>query len=319
MKKLLLSVLFVPLLALASPEWMFKIEHEKTQIIGYGVGSTLREAKQSAMYDIINFISVNIKSKMAISSSDVNGKASNSSSANLSTSSQAQLSGVEFIKITQEGNLWYVGAVYDNSPFEVKFERLIGPQTKDEVQNTYLKKTTLICTLNNEMQASLNYSIIRQNNLWQLKYDKYLLALKQEDFYKLFSTQHSKSIHLSANKEVYKEKDEMYFNIQHKTPGFISILYVEHNGKVGVLLENYPSQHNFKYPDIKDEDMFKVSNPYKKTIYELYVAIYSKSSLNLQEFENIGDSYLDESSYNFDKLIKFLDKKSFSTYTIKIK
>jgi len=319
MKKLLLAVLFIPLLSIASPEWIFKIKHEKTAIIGYGVGASLREAKESAMYDITNFISVNIKSDIALSSSDINGIASNSSSSNLSSSSQAQLSGIEFIKITQEGNLWYVAAAYDNAPFEVKFERLIGAVTKNEIQNSYLKNTALIQVLNSEMKYTLNYRLIRQNNLWQIKYDDYIAVLNQANFYKLFSTQHSKDIYLSANKEVYKEKDEMYFNIQHKNSGFISILYVEHNGKVGVVLENFPSQHNFKYPDANDDDIFKISNPYKKTIVELYVAIYSKSSLNLQEFENIGDSYLDESSYNFEKLIKILDKNSFSTYTVKIK
>ncbi|MDF1878267.1 LPP20 family lipoprotein [Sulfurimonas sp. SAG-AH-194-C20] len=319
MKNIFLIWLLVPFLGYASPNWMFKIEHEKSIVIGYGVGVSLKEAKQSAMSDITNFLSVEINSDMAISSSDVNGIASNSSYAKLRTSSQAQLSGIEFIKIKQEGNLWYIAAQYDNTPFSVKFAKLIGIVSKNEVQNKYLKNTALFSSLNKEMECNLNYSLIRQDNLWQIKYKKSIIPLNQKEFYKLFSSEHNEIIYLSANKKVYKEQDEMYFNIQHKKPGFISIVYVEHNGKVGVLLDNIPSRGDFKYPDIKDEDVFKVSNPYRKTVKELYVAIYSQKSLNLQEFENIGDSQLDESSYNFDKLVKLLDKNDFSSYIVKIK
>ena len=53
----------------------------------------------------------------------------------------------------------------------------------------------------------------------------------------------------------------------------------------------------------KSEDVFKIANPYKKTIQELYVAIYSKTPIHLHEFENVSKNLLDESNYNFDQLI----------------
>lgn len=312
-----LSIL--PLLAFASPPWMFKVEHEKTAVVGYGVGVTLAKAKQSALNDITNYLSVEVASDVKMSTSDINGKAQNSSSSKLSTTSQAQLSGVEYIKIAQEGNLWYVAALYDNAPLEVKFERLIGKVTANEEQNPYLAQTPLVLALNEEMKFNLDYSLIRQDNLWQLKYDDFIIPVNQKNFYRLFSIQNSQEVYLAANKEVYKQNDEMYFNIQHKEPGFISILYVEHNGKVGVLLENKISRGNFRYPAKESEEIFSVANPYKKTIYELYIAIYSKESVDLQQFENVGESYLDESNYNFHKLIEYLGKYSYSTYAIKIK
>ncbi|MEA2073190.1 MAG: LPP20 family lipoprotein [Campylobacterota bacterium] len=318
MQKLFL-LLTLPIIAFASPSWMFKVEHEKTAIIGYGVGVSLAKAKQSALNDITNYISVKVQSNVKMSSSDVNGKASSNSSSNLQTSSKAQLSGVEYIKIAQEGNLWYVAAKYDNAPLEVKLERLIGQATADEVQNAYLKNTPLIQALNDEMKYTLDYDLIRKDNLWQIKYDNYIVPVGQKDFYRLFSIQNSDEVYLAANQEVYKQNDEMYFNIQHKNPGFISVLYVEHNGKVGVLLENKISRGNFRYPASNSKDIFKVSNPYKKTIYELYIAIYSTESLDLQQFENVGETHLDESNYNFHKLINYLGKHSFSTYAIKIK
>ena len=109
------------------------------------------------------------------------------------------------------------------------------------------------------------------------------------------------------------------FKIKHKKSGYISILYVEYNGKVGTLLANYKSNKSFMYPDLKSEDLFKIANPYGKAIRELYIAIYSERPVKLNQFENISSDFLDESNYNFDKLISKLDNLEFSTFEIKIK
>ena len=314
----LLLILFLPIIVSASPSWMFNIDHEESIIIGYGVGASLAEAKQNALSDITNSISVQVASNIHRSTSDINGKITNNASANITTASQAHLSGVKYIKIAEEKDHWYVAAQYNDSPFSVRFKKLLYGVKQNEQQNSYLKGTSLFHTLNNEINYTLNYEIIRKDNLWQVKYGNSILPLEQENFYNLFSAQKRDDLSIIANKKIYKENDEMYFNIQHKSPGYISILYVEHNGKVGILLDNYYSKTNFIYPDTKAEDLFLISNPYGRTIHELYVVLYSKQRLNLHEFEDISNKQLDESNYNFHKLIKLLNIYSFSTYTIKI-
>ena len=111
----------------------------------------------------------------------------------------------------------------------------------------------------------------------------------------------------------------MNFIIKHKNKGYISILYVEHNGKVGVLLANKRSNKSFVYPKKDSQDIFKITNPYNKTIKELYVAIYSKKPIELYEFENVSENLLDESNYNFNKLIEKLNYLDISTFVIKIR
>jgi len=50
----------------------------------------------------------------------------------------------------------------------------------------------------------------------------------------------------------------------------------------------------------------------------MYICVYSETKLDLREFENISDDLLDESNYNFDKLLDIIQNKKFSTIKLKI-
>ncbi len=312
-------IFFLPVLAFGTPTWLFNLEHAKSDIVGYGVDKSLKKAKQSAMTDITQSISVSVESNVDISSRDFNGKGSTNSSVDSHTSSKALLSGVRFIKVEQENGLWYVAAKYDNSPIEIKFRKSLSGTIVSEKQNRYLKSTPLGKSINFELKHNLNYELTRKNNLWQLKYKDILIPLNQKNFYKLFSNQKTKNITIEANQKIYKEYDEMFFKLKQRKSGYVSILYVEHNGKVGVLLANYKSKKSFLYPDAKNEDIFKIANPYGKTIRELYVALFSQKRINLYEFEGVSNKLLDDSNYGFEKLIPLLQKYDYSTYWIKIR
>jgi len=304
----------------SEPNWFYTIKPtNKNEIIGYGIAQSLVEAKKIAMSDIVKSISIKIQSSANISKSSIDGIFNTNISTNLQTKSAAILSGVKFIKTEQIGKLWYVSAKYNNAPLELKIKALLPQNIKIEKQNNYLKNTRLFKKINKEIGISLNYQIIRKDNLWQIKYNDILLPINQDNFYKLFSNYKENKFFLETNKTIYKENDEMYFNLYNQQDGYISILYVEHNGKVGVLLANKSSNKPFKYPDLKSEDTFKVVNPYNKPIQELYIALYSKNKIDLSEFENISDNLLDESNHNFHILLNKLNNYRFSTYTVKIK
>ena len=99
MKNLFL-ILLLPVVLFATPSWFFNLEHdEKCEVMGYGMDADLDKAKQSAILDITNSISVSVSSSVKISSSDIGGKARQDSSVDLNTKSKAVLSGVEFIKV----------------------------------------------------------------------------------------------------------------------------------------------------------------------------------------------------------------------------
>jgi len=311
-------ILFLPTLLLAAPSWLYNLQSGKNEIIAYGIDESLSEAKQNAISDISNTLSVSVNSSVDLSKSDNNGALSKRSKIRLKTHSDTQLSGVKFIKIEQKDGLWYVAAHYDNSPLSIKLKRQLPDTLTDETQNRYLQNTPLIRQLNSVVKKKLNYKIIRKDNLWQLNYRDIVIPIDQDTLYKLFSNQKS-SVNLTTNQDIYHENDVMYFNIKQAKKGYISLLYVEHNGKVGVLLSNQKSEKSFQYPDLKSNDAFTVTNPYSETIKELYVAILSQKPLDLHDFEYVSDNLLDESNYTFDKLILKLDNLDFSTFVIKIK
>lgn len=308
------------MLSMASPSWLYKIAPEqKSDIIGYGVDKSLVQAKQNALSDISQAIHVDVDSSVKVSASDDGGNLKESSSMNLQTSSKTTLSGTEFIEVEKVDGVWYVAVKYDNSPLDIKLKKLLPKDVIDEKQNGYLKNTPLIKELNEEIGKTLDYEIVRKDNLWQLQYKDILLPLNKKSFYKLFSDQSTQSLSIIPNQKIYQEDDEMYFKIRNKKSGYVSIIYVEHDGKVGLLLENKKYDKTFMFPDLKTEDVFKIANPYGKTIRELYIVINSENEVDLHKFESVSSTLLDESNYNFDKLINKLDSLEFSTYEIKIR
>jgi len=320
-----LLLLLVPVFLFASmPDWFFKLKPtHNNEVIGYGVAQTLAEAKKEALSDLTQKINVSVKSSTSISLADDNGNVSKSSASNIDTSSQAKISGVKYIKVENLDGDWYVASAYDNSAIEVKLKRLLDKSDrytlKNEEQNSYLKNTSLIKRINDYLKYDLEYNLVYKDDLWQLNYRDIYLPLNQNDLYNLFTNTSSKKISITANKKIYLVGDEMYFSIKKPENTYLSILYVEHNGKVGSLISNQKYPSTLTFPDLKSEDAFSIINPYDKTISELYIAISSNEKIDLSKFENVSDKLLDNSNYNFHKLIKKLENYDFSTYQIKIR
>ncbi len=320
MMKIVVSFILSATFLYATPVWFYNIKvSQKNEIIGYGIGESLVKARQQATASVVETISVEIDSSLDIATSSSNGNIYKKASMNISSQAHATLSGIKVIRSVKIDENWYVAVKYDNSPLEIRLKKLLPKELKGSDQNLYLKNTPLIRNLNTEINVSLDYEIIRKDNLWQLQYHDIIIPLTQDDFYLLFSNVKSAKISITANKSVYREKDTMKFEIKHSQPGYISVLYVEHNGKVGVLFSNLVSEKHLIYPSAESEDTFVISNPYKEPIKELYIALYSKEPIDLSMFEEVTSTVLDKTNYNFDRLLFVLNNVVFSSYQIKIK
>lgn len=301
------------------PQWLYNIKTKfHNEIIGYGIDKSLEVAKQNAYTEIAQTISTQINTQTNIKKVSNQNSYNKDVSTNLQTNTKAQISGVEVVKIEQLNDIWYVALKYDNSPIEVKLKKLIKHNKLIEQQNKYLSQTPLFKILNKEV-GILNYKIIRKDNLWQIQYKDIVVPLSQYDYYRLFVNVSNKNITFKSNSSIYSINDEMSFEINSKSKGYISLLYVEHNGKVGVMFSNKYIKNEISYPNPKSGTKLQISNPYNKPIQELYIAIYSKKPIDLKEFENISDEHLDDSNYNFNKLLSILDNNIYSTIKIKIK
>lgn len=307
----------------AAPDWFYAIRPAShTELIGYGVDQNLEQAKKLAVDDIVKSIAVQVRSSFMLETRVHDASISMLAEQRIDTQSFAVLNGVKIVKTEQINGEWYVAISYDNISIERKVAQTVGnARDASEWQNQYLRKTALSKRIASALGTTLGFGIERVNGMWNLSYKGNYFPLTQDDFNDVLESSRSRSCSLSTNKDVYREYDRITFRAESPKKGYQSLLYVEHDGKVGVILKNHAVEigTKFVYPKDADSDALVIANPYKKTINELYVLLCSAEKVDLRDFESVTDVYLDESNYNFNKLLSLLDKHEFSTVKIKIK
>ncbi len=294
-------IILLPIYIFATPIWFHHTTTKSYEIVGYGVDNDLQIARDIAKAEISKQISVKISSNTNLNKSIQNNNYKKTFQNHISTSSSSILNGIKILKEEKEDNQWYVVAIYDNRTLISK------------IQDKYPKYKK------SNLKDIKNLNIIREHNNWYLKIKNDLYFLDKQNFLNIFSNTQNKDIKFNPNKTKYNSYDEMRFDISTTHKGYISILYSEANGKVGVILSNNKIKKNLIYPNKKDENQLIAYNPSSKTIIEWYICVYSSKKLDLSEFENISENPLDESNYNFDKLLDIIKYNKYSSVKVKIR
>lgn len=315
----LLFLLLLPLYIFAKPTWFYNINKKNSnEIIGYGISKDLYEAKKYAIDEIAKTLNLEINSSTKIEKIEKDKRYSKNVQTNININSKSNLSNIKFLKIENIEDLWYVAASYRDDLIEnIVKDNLKNRELKESKQNNYLTNSPLINSLNKTIDKKLNYELVLKNQKWYLKYGEFISMLNQEDFYKLFYDAKNEKIELKINKKSFEDSDLIYFNIKAKESGFITIFNIERYGKIGVLFENRFIDKSLIFPKINEGEL-RVVNPNHFPIKELYLVVFSKTKLDLNEFELVSDKLLDTNSLKFDKLIKFLDNKVFCSKQINI-
>ncbi|MEA3513678.1 MAG: LPP20 family lipoprotein [Campylobacterota bacterium] len=301
MKRLYFLVLLFYSYSFAQPSWYHNIPYKSYEIVAFGADKELEVARDIAKVELSKQINLNISSKIDIDKSISHGNYNKSIKKNISSSSTSTLSGVKILKEIQKDNLWYVAVSYDTRSLLQKIQSDFPSFKKSDIKDIK------------------NLNIIRDDKSWYFLVSQKRYLLSQKDFVNIFANIDNQNITLTTNKMIYSYPEMMRFFIQTKHKGYISLLYSEESGKVGVILENAPIDKTLTYPKKDAPNQLIAYNPSKKTITELYVAIYSKQKLDLREFETISENLLDESNYNFDKLLDIIKTKEFTTIKLKIR
>jgi len=311
--------LFIPFYLFATPVWFHNIPHKNYELVAYGVDKNLQTARDIAKSELSKQIKVEISSNTNIDKYITNGAYNRSIKNSIQTSSNATLQGIEILKESIDGSFWYVSVKYDNRTLLQKIKAQQKNIQASRVSNSYLNFTLLGRKIYKTLGYFPSLHLVRKNNFWYIEVDSKLFLLNQKDFVKLFSNTKSQNLKLSTNKRIYKYPEEIVFQIDTKKEGYISLLYSEQSGKVGIIAQNIKIQNRLIFPALNAEDKLIAFNPTKNTLKELYVAIYSKEKINLRAFEQISDNLLDESNYNFDKLLDILKKTKYSSVKLKIR
>jgi hypothetical protein len=283
------------------------------EVVGSGANSSLQVARDLARQDIANTISSNVISSTSMRKKSTQESFESEVKVDLKVQSSLILSNTKEIEKFQVDGIWYVKLVYDNRTLLEKIKAKKSYIQSSQPQNSYLEKSPFIRKVYQSI-GRVNTKILRNNNNWYLRLDNERFVLTSNDIVNLFSNTHSKDLTLSS-KRSYRSEEYMGFEVQSKLKGFISFVYIESNGKVGVIYKNLPIEDKLSL----GVDELMAYNPSKSTIIEQYIVIYSNRHIDLSEFENVSEEVLDESNYNFHKLLELLNTHPFSSIKIKIK
>ena len=320
------------------PKWFYNLQERDNTIIGYGVGKSLKIAKQNARDEIARSIKVEINSQTSIKKYKANGEYSKDIDYSSSQKANMALSDSKAIKSEKIGDKYYVAVAYENLPILQKFANKIYKRLKHKKQhhktkqNKYLAKTPANKELNRLLKElgaehkgfgykNIDFSLEYIQNGYYIKYKNIVQVIDSLEFEKFFANIKSDTIAFRINKDknLLYDKEEFEFAIKSKQDGYVSIVDVYANGVVSVLLSNEKVSKNKKYimPNKEYYASFRSNVLHSgKDTYDLFVAIFSKKPIDLDFV--LADKHIAKSDRykQFSNLIDFLDSHTFSSMKV---
>lgn len=324
MRILFLTILFV-VSTFANPSWYLNVQKTKlNSYVGYGSGVDEAHAKQEALNDIVSQIAVNISTSFSQHQKIEDGKFQNNKEFISSQNSNATLYDYELLRSEFYDGNYFVAVEYENIPSLDKFVRKLKAlgEIKDTPFSGYLNHTLAAKRLKKELKKDINFSLVRKDKKWYIKYKDILQPLDKKDFAKFFASVYNSKVDIKTNKrrDIIYDGDKFFFKVKSEQNGFVSIVDVYEDGTVSTLVRNIPIRKKLieNIPD-KDFESIPEAGLIQEDVetYDLYVVIYSQKKLHFDSFAYADEELINEEKYkNFDELIEFLDGKVYATLKV---
>lgn len=301
------------------PQWYKNRELHLTvkfEIIGYGQGKTIKEAKANAKEDIAQTLISKIDSSFTNTIKSKNDSFTDISESNLKVTSKLNLHNVKTIKQEQKDNIFYVALKYKNLDLAYKIISTIDKvECTKKYLNSYLLETPLVKKLTASIGCELDFKLDRRNEAWYLKYKEHLFLLSDDEFEELYVTKTNYKFDFVSNKKVLNDGDIFYFKLSSANSGYITLLNVYENGTVTLLQPSTPIKNSIQVPS-KDSTNYFEAGLVKEGVntYDLYIAIYTQEPLDMSRFEYANENLAEsELAYKFDELINIINKNEYSS------
>ncbi len=125
------------------PLWYAKktlTPHAKYEVLGYGEGATLSEAKANAKEDIAQSLISRVDSSFVSSSNDTKS----TTKSKLKVTSRLNLQNLKILKQEEQGGTFFVALSYENLDLPYRIKKVLKLSTcQDENPNSYMLKTPL--------------------------------------------------------------------------------------------------------------------------------------------------------------------------------
>ncbi len=252
-KQFILFSLFIIQLFASPPNWYInhQVSHQSYEIIGYGEGSTLDEAKQIAKNDIAKMIQTNISSKISINKSSKDGTYNKNITSNINEETTVLLTDLKVMNTKYSDSKYYVAIKYINLPFAKKVKVLIGNNISlKKSNNKYLNQTPLMNELKEEFGFYPKISLSENN----LIINNQSFHLTKNNFIKLFTNISNNSLSLDM-KDTYKNGEYYFIKVKSNKDGYLNIFQVYESGETALLLSS-------KKVKVNDKIIYPNSNKY---------------------------------------------------------
>ena len=293
-----ISVIMILAISLfGSPNWYLESD---SKIVGYGSNEKRDVAIALAYQMISNQVDVKVQSNINVY--ETSNVSNSSSDLNILSNNEFNIIKIELIELID--SVYYVKAYYDNTPKIIKFVKALSLKTLKPLNKPGpLNKTNFGIQLKSLLGYDIKLFLVKKG-------DQFLIYPRK------FFTGCSVSVHdlmiesskkLTYNK-VYHSGDIVHFKrIQGKK--YLTIISLEDNGRVGVLVKNVRNWRQKKIVNIYS---------FKKISYENYFYITSDSKISA-DFEELSKKILDDTNVNVLKLFEILEQNTFSSTILKIK
>ena len=324
MRSVLVLIAFMAQLSADAPTWFGSLQNSADyEIIGYGEGVTLDEAKSNAKSDIAKAIRSNIKSSFTAQTSVDNSTVNHNAQSNISETSNLTITDAELKKSEQNNGRFYVALRYENLPLSTKLAKR-GGQSLCGKSNAYLAQTSTALKLSSDLNCSVSVDITRENDGWYLGHGEHRNIMNKADLRELMIETSTGALRLKSNHTLVNEDEAYTLNLDGlPASGYLSLFDVYDDGRV-VLMENNinlasKSKKAFLYPDDIRED-FQLSGGVLEAgndALDLYVVLVSSEPLKLSSFIPMGQKVeKGERAFAVDRLLALMQNNSFATTVV---
>ena len=323
-KIVLLIVSLLTQLSADAPTWFGTLPAGTTyEIIGYGEGITLDEAKMNAKSDIAKTISTHIDSISTTQTSVNNMTLDHNASQSVRETSNLTITDAELIKGEPKDGRFYVALRYENLPLSSKLAKR-GGQLLCGQPNVYLSQTSTILALSSDLNCSVSVDITRENDGWYLGRGEHRNSMNNTDFHEFMIETSTGTLRLKSNRTLVNEDEAYALNLEGlPTSGYLSLFDVYDDGRV-VLMENNidlarKSKKAFRYPDDirKDLELSGGVSEAGRDAVDLYVVLISNEPLKLSSFIPMGQNVeKGERAFAIDRLLSLMQNNPFATTVV---
>ena len=326
MKKLLvLWIIFTSLYAevkwFDAQELLPKSSHH---YVGYGVSKQLTEAKLLAKKDIAQQISLHVKSVDTSNYARTKEGSTSEFSTSVEQTANIDLELTKTLKLQKEEGLYYVALEYENLTFEQRLAKMLKVKPcVNSSQHPYLKQTLIFEEINELTSCTFNLKLSRKNHSWGLTYKDIFLRIPNSKIKEFYITTNSPEFSVKPSSKRLKNGEVFDFSIKSNASGYITIFDIYANGVVTVI-ENNMKVYKGKlihYPEANSEIEFAASVlENEDETYDLYVAIFTKTPLNTDQFIAASEEIETEKfHYNLDRILQLMNKHTFNSTLLRIR